>query len=85
MRNVLERIHICLLDSVFGPGGRQRCVCHKLGNLWDAVADKEAHKSIRREAAEIYDVETAELKKATKEMWANLPDNYQWLKGCEYV
>jgi len=48
------------LDSVFGPGGRQRCVCHKLGNLWDAVADKEAHKSIRREAAEIYDVETAE-------------------------
>lgn len=48
------------LDSVFGPGGRQRCVCHKLGNLWDAVADKEAHKSIRREAARIYDVETAE-------------------------
>ena len=48
------------LDSVFGPGGRQRCVCHKLGNLWDAVADKEAHKSIRREAAKIYDVDTAE-------------------------
>ena len=42
------------------PGGRQRCVCHKLGNLWDAVADKEAHKSIRREAAKIYDVDTAE-------------------------
>ena len=48
------------LDSVFGPGGRQRCVCHKLGNLWDAVADKEAHASIRQEAAEIYDVDTAE-------------------------
>ena len=48
------------LDSVFGPGGRQRCVCHKLGNLWDAVADKEAHRSIRREAAEIYDVQTAD-------------------------
>jgi len=48
------------LDTVFGPGGRQRCICHKLGNLWDAVADKEAHKSIRREAAEIYDAETAE-------------------------
>jgi putative transposase len=48
------------LDSVFGPGGRQRCVCHKLGNLWDAVADKEAHKLIRQEAAKIYDVETAE-------------------------
>jgi len=48
------------LDSVFGPGGRQRCVCHKLGNLWDAVVDKEAHKSIRREAADIYDVETAD-------------------------
>ena len=39
------------LDSVFGPGWRQRCVCHKLGNLWDAVADKEAHASIRQEAA----------------------------------
>ncbi len=48
------------LDSVFGPGGRQRCVCHKLGNLWDAVADKEAHASIRQEAAEIYDVDTAD-------------------------
>jgi hypothetical protein len=48
------------LDSVFGAGGRQRCVCHKLGNLWDAVVDKEAHKSIRQEAGEIYDVETAE-------------------------
>jgi putative transposase len=47
------------LDSVFGPGGRQRCICHKLGNLWDAVRDKEAHKSIRREAAAIYDVDTA--------------------------
>ena len=48
------------LDSVFGPVGRQRCVCHKLGNVWDAVADKEGHKSIRRAAAAIYDVETAE-------------------------
>jgi len=47
------------LDSVFGPGGRQRCICHKLGNLWDAVADKDAHASIRKEAAAIYDVDTA--------------------------
>jgi putative transposase len=48
------------LDSVFGPGGRQRCICHKLGNLWDAVADKDAHRAIRQQAAAIYDVETAE-------------------------
>jgi transposase-like protein len=47
------------LDTVFTPGGRQRCICHKLGNVWDAVADKDAHRAIRREAAEIYDVETA--------------------------
>lgn len=47
------------LDSVFGPGGRQRCICHKLGNLWDAVVDKDAHASIRKEAAAIYDVDTA--------------------------
>jgi len=48
------------LHSVFGPGGRQRCICHKLGNLWDAVEDKDSHQAIRRQAAEIYDVETAE-------------------------
>jgi len=46
------------LDSVFGPSGHQRCICHKLGNLWDAVANKEAHSSIREDAAKIYDVET---------------------------
>ena len=48
------------LDSVFGPGGRQRCICHKLGNVWDAVADKDAHASIRREAAAVYDVQSPE-------------------------
>ena len=29
--------------------------------------------------------ETEELKKATDEMWAKLPQNYQWLKDWEYV
>ena len=48
------------LDSVFGSGVRQRCICHKLGNVWDAVSDKQAHASIRSEAATIYDVETAQ-------------------------
>jgi transposase-like protein len=48
------------LDSVFGPGARQRCICHKLSNLWDAVADKDAHSSIRKDAAAIYDVQTAQ-------------------------
>jgi len=48
------------LDSVFGPGSRQRCICHKLGNVWDAVVDKQGHASIRAEAAAIYDVATTE-------------------------
>ena len=29
--------------------------------------------------------ETAELEQAVDEMWANLPENYQWLKDWEYV
>ena len=29
--------------------------------------------------------EQAELAKAGREMWANLPPNYQWLKNWEYV
>lgn len=29
--------------------------------------------------------EKAELENATKEAWANLPPNYQWLKNWEYV
>jgi aryl-alcohol dehydrogenase-like predicted oxidoreductase len=29
--------------------------------------------------------EAEELQKATDEMWAGLPKNYQWLKGWEYV
>lgn len=29
--------------------------------------------------------EAAELKNATTEMWARLPDHYQWLKNWEYV
>jgi aryl-alcohol dehydrogenase-like predicted oxidoreductase len=29
--------------------------------------------------------ETAELEKATEEMWAKLPEDYQWLKDWEYV
>jgi len=48
------------LDTVFGPGGRQRCVCHKLGNVWDAVSDKTNHESVRSEAAKVYHAETAD-------------------------
>ena len=29
--------------------------------------------------------EKAELEDATKEMWANLPENYKWLRDWEYV
>ncbi len=27
----------------------------------------------------------AELERAARQMWANLPPNYQWLKDWEYV
>ena len=47
------------LDAI-ALGVRQRCICHKPGNVWDAVADKESHQTIRREAAAIYDVQTAD-------------------------
>jgi len=29
--------------------------------------------------------EAAELRRVSDEMWANLPENYEWLKGWEYV
>jgi len=38
-----------------------------------------------RERRELDLTEKAELKRATDEMWANLPAGYQWLKDWEYV
>jgi hypothetical protein len=29
--------------------------------------------------------ERAELERISEEMWARLPENYQWLKDWEYV
>ena len=46
------------LDSVYGAVATQRCIAHKLGNVWDAVEDKDAHKAIRRDASAVYDAET---------------------------
>ena len=37
------------------------------------------------EHRELDSAEKAELKKATQEMWANLPEGYQWLRDWEYV
>jgi putative transposase len=48
------------IHAVYGPVGHQRCICHKLGNVWDATEHKDKHKSIRKEAAAVYDVDTAE-------------------------
>ncbi|NQT87275.1 hypothetical protein HQ560_10955 [bacterium] len=28
------------LHAVYGPVGRQRCICHKLDNVWDAAEHK---------------------------------------------
>lgn len=48
------------IHAVYGPVDHQRCICHKLGNVWAATEHKDKHKSIRREAAAVYDVDTAE-------------------------
>jgi transposase-like protein len=48
------------IASVYGPRPHQRCICHKLGNVWDAVEDKEAHGELRKDAAAVYDVREAE-------------------------
>jgi putative transposase len=46
------------IASVYGPRPHQRCICHKLANVWDAVADKDAHGDLRKDAAAVYDVDT---------------------------
>lgn len=38
-----------------------------------------------KERRELDVKERAELERATNEMWARLPENYQWLKDWEYV
>ena len=48
------------IGSVYGPQPHQRCICHKLGNVWDAVEHKEAHGELRKDAADVYDVDSAE-------------------------
>jgi aryl-alcohol dehydrogenase-like predicted oxidoreductase len=48
---------------------------HQVDNVAQAVKERR-----KLDAAE-----KAELQEAGKEMWANLPDGYQWLKDWEYV
>jgi len=48
------------LDSVYGAVRTQRCIAHKLGNVWDAVENKDKHARIRKDASAIYDAETPE-------------------------
>jgi hypothetical protein len=38
-----------------------------------------------RERRELDQKESADLRQANQEMWARLPENYQWLKKWEYV
>ena len=38
-----------------------------------------------KECRQLDRTEKAELDKIGQEMWANLPENYQWLKGWQYV
>lgn len=46
------------LDSVYGAVATQRCICHKLANVWEAVRQKDRHAAIRQDASAVYDVET---------------------------
>ena len=55
------------LDSVYGVVRQQRCVCHKLANVWDAVADKEAHRGLRRDASAIYEAASASEARVRKD------------------
>jgi aryl-alcohol dehydrogenase-like predicted oxidoreductase len=48
---------------------------HQVDNVVQAV----------KERRELDKTEKAELEHASKEMWANLPHDYQWLKEWEYV
>jgi len=48
---------------------------HQVDNVAKAVMERR----------ELDAAETAELEKATDEMWAKLPEDYQWLKDWEYV
>ena len=48
---------------------------HQVDNVVQAV----------RERRQLAAAEKAELKRAAKEMWANLPEGYQWLKDWQYV
>lgn len=47
------------IDSVYGPLPQQRCICHKIANVWSDVADKDAHADIRADASAIYDADSA--------------------------
>ena len=38
-----------------------------------------------RERRRLDKAEKAELRQAAGEMWANLPEDYEWLKDWEYV
>ena len=38
-----------------------------------------------RERRELDAKEAAQLREANQQMWAKLPENYQWLKQWEYV
>jgi hypothetical protein len=46
--------------------------------VYNVVAAANEHRQLDKE-------ETAELEKAGAEMWAKLPEDYQWLKDWEYV
>ena len=48
------------IASVYGPRPHQRCICHKLANVWDAIKDKDAHGGLRKDASKVYDVATAD-------------------------
>jgi aryl-alcohol dehydrogenase-like predicted oxidoreductase len=49
------------------------------------VAQVDNMAKAMRERRELDTKESAHLRQANQEMWARLPENYQWLKKWEYV
>lgn len=49
------------IESVLGAEVlAQRCICHKLANVSDAVEDKQRREKVREEASRVYHAESAE-------------------------
>ena len=66
--------HILGNPAITAPIPGLACV-EEVDNMAEAIKE---HRKLDLAEAE-------ELRRASDEMWANLPEDYEWLKGWEYV